>query len=119
MIMLAVVLATSVTVVAGCTGGPPKGPVPPGVESGSLGGMEVIGYLARVSGAWTVFDADPTAADGAEPKALATLVPGSVDEGGIAALDGRYIWAAGPSSDSQSDTPKIKVDGIDVAVEPQ
>jgi len=118
-IALGVALALSATVVAGCTGGPPKGPVSAGVESGALGGMEVVGYLARADSTWTVFDVDPTAADGTEPNALATLVSGSVDEGGIEALDGRYIWAAGRSSDGKSDTPEIKVDGIDVAVEPQ
>jgi hypothetical protein len=42
-----------------------------------------------------------------------------VDEGSIKALDGRYIWAAGRSTDSTSDTPTIKADGIEVAVEPQ
>lgn len=114
-----VVFMLSLTVVAGCTGEPPKGPVSPGVESGALGGMEVIGYLADADGVWTVFAADPTSSEASGPEALATLVAGSVDEGGIAALDGRYVWAAGRSSDDEADTPEIKVDGIDVAVEPQ
>ncbi|PKQ19564.1 MAG: hypothetical protein CVT66_09600 [Actinobacteria bacterium HGW-Actinobacteria-6] len=115
----AVALALGVTVVAGCTGGPPKGPVSPGVESGAFGGMEAVGYLSRVDGTWTIFDADSSAASEGEPVALATLVPGSVDENGIEALDGRYVWAAGTSSDGKSDTPQVKVNGIDAAVEPQ
>ncbi|MDZ4178079.1 MAG: hypothetical protein U1E29_02415 [Coriobacteriia bacterium] len=119
MVVGAVALTLAMSVVAGCTGEPPKGPVSPSVESGALGGMEVIGYLADADGAWTVFDADPKLSEASEPKALATLVAGSVDEGGIEALDGRYVWAAGRSSDGEADTPEIKVDGIDVAVEPQ
>ena len=115
----ALTLALSVALVTGCTGGPPKGPVSPGIESGAFGGMEVVGYLARADTGWIVLDARPAAADGAEPQALATLVPGSVDEGGIEALDGRYIWAAGTSPDGDADTPEIKVNGIDTAVEPQ
>lgn len=114
-----VALMLGITVVAGCTSGPPEGPVPPGVESGMLGGMEVVGYLANAAGAWTVFDTDPGGSNGSAAKALATLVPGSVDEGGIEALDGRYIWAAGRSSDGDSGTPQIKVDGIDVAAAAQ
>lgn len=117
--MIAAVLALSIVSVSGCTGGPPKGPVQPGVDEGFLGGMEVVGYLAESSGDWTVFDADPKASAGLEPEALATLVPGSVDEGGIEALDGRYVWAAGRSADGEPDTPEIKVDGIDTAVESQ
>ncbi len=101
--------------VAGCTGEPPKGPVAPGVKSAALNGMEVVGYLAKVDGAWTVFESDPGESD--EAEGLATLIPGSVDKGGIKALEGRYIWAAGRSSDEAADTPQIKVDGIEVAVE--
>jgi len=102
----------------GCTGEPPTGPVSPGVTVGSLGGIEVVGYLADDGGVWTVLDADPTAADTTDPAALAVLVAGSVDEAGIAALEGRYIWAAGTSSDTSAEVPQIKVDGIDTAVEP-
>jgi len=112
-------LTLCIGAIAGCTGEPPKGPVPPGVRAGTLGGMEVIGYLASDNGQWKVLDADPEATGGSEPKPLATLVPGSVDEGGIEALDGRYVWAAGTSSDNEGDAPVIKVDGIDTAVEPE
>lgn len=103
--------------VAGCTGAPPKGPVSPGVEPAALNGMEVVGYLVKADGVWTVFESDP--GESIEAKVLATLVAGSVDEGGIKALEGRYIWAAGRSSDEEADMPQIKVDGIDVAVEPE
>lgn len=114
-----VALVLSITLVTGCTGGPPDGPVSPGAESGALGGMEVVGYLANADGAWTVFDSDPNESDGSGAEALATLKPGSVDLSGIEALDGRYIWASGRSTGGAADGPEIRVDGIDVAVEPQ
>lgn len=117
--MVVAPLTLGIVSFTGCTGGPPKGSVSPGVDEGFLGGMEVVGYLAESDGAWTVFDAEPSASAGSEPEALVTLVPGSVDEGGIEALDGRYIWAAGRSPNSEADTPEIKVDGIDTAVESQ
>ena len=112
-------LILSIVSFAGCTGGPPTEPVPPGVDKGFFGRMEVVGYLAESGGAWTVFDADPNASAGSETEALATLVPGSVDGSAIEPLDGRYIWAAGRSSNSQADIPQIKIDGIDTAVEAQ
>ena len=118
-IVIAVALTLSIVSSAGCTGEPPTGPVPPGVDKGLFGRMEVVGYLAESGGAWTVFDADPNASAGSEPAALATLVPGSVGESAIESLDGRYIWAAGRSSNSQADIPQIKIDGIDTAVESQ
>ena len=116
-IVAALILST--VSLAGCTGGPPTEPVPPGVDKGFFGRMEVVGYLAESGGAWTVFVADPNASAGSEPEALVTLVPGSVDESAIESLDGRYIWAAGRSSSSQADIPQIKIDGIDTAVESQ
>ena len=118
-IVIAVALTLSIVSSAGCTGEPPTGPVPPGVDKGLFGRIEVVGYLAESGGAWTVFDADPNASAGSEPEALATLVPGSVDGSAIESLDGRYIWAAGRSSNSQADIPQIKIDGIDTAVEAQ
>ncbi len=118
LVVVVVTLALSSATVSGCTGGPPKGPVSPGVDAAALGGAEVVGYLISADGAWAVLDADPSAS-GSEPKVIAILVPGSVDEGGIAALSGRYIWAAGPSSDGNNDALTIKVDGIDTAVEPE
>ena len=114
-IVAALILST--VSLAGCTGGPPTEPVPPGVDKGLFGRMEVVGYLAESGGAWTVFVADPNASAGSEPEALATLVPGSVDGSAIESLDGRYVWAAGRSSNSQADIPQIKIDGIDTAVE--
>jgi len=118
-IVITVALTLSIVSSAGCTGEPPTGSVPPGVDKGLFGRMEVVGYLAESGGAWTVFDADPNASAGSEPEALATLVPGSVDGSAIESLDGRYIWAAGRSSNSQADIPQIKIDGIDTAVEAQ
>lgn len=112
-------LALGIAMLAGCTGEPPTEPISPGVKAGNLGGMEVVGYLADSDGGWTVFDSDPDEPGESEPEALATLIPGSVDEGGIKALNDRYIWAAGRSSDNEADTPEIKVDGIDVAEEAQ
>jgi len=118
-IVIAVALTLSIVSSAGCTGEPPTGPVPPGVDKGLFGRIEVVGYLAESGGAWTVFDADPNASAGSEPEALATLVPGSVDGSAIESLDGRYIWASGRSSSAGADIPQIKIDGIDTAVESQ
>jgi len=104
---------------AGCTGEPPSGPVDPGVEKGSLGGVEVVGYLIGLDSesgdAWTVYAEMPGSSSSVQPKALATLIPGSVDQGGIAALEGRFIWAAGRGSSGS--VPEIRVDGIEIAEE--
>ena len=118
-LVIVAALILSIVSFAGCTGEPPTEPVPPGVEKGLFGRMEVVGYLAESGGAWTVFDADPNASAGSEPEALVTLVPGSVDGSAIESLDGRYIWASGRSSSGGADIPQIKIDGIDTAVESQ
>lgn len=112
----ALALCLAVGMLAACSGGPPSDPVAPGVTSGLLGGMEVVGYLAAPDtegGPWTVFDSSPSTSSVVQPKALATLKPGSVDQAGIAALDGRYIWAAGRGSSGA--IPEIQVDGIQPA----
>lgn len=104
--------------IAGCTGGPPKEAVGPGVDKGWLGGIEVVGYLEGSASAgeeWAVYDVKPSADSAVQPRILATLRPGSVDAGGIEALEGRYVWAAGRGS---GDVPEIKVDGIEPAEEP-
>lgn len=109
--MLCVCLAAGM--VAGCAGGPPTSPVDPGLKKGSLGGMEVIGYLVgpdTEGGPLTVYDIPPSTSSVVQPNALATLKPGSVDEAGIAVLEGRYIWAAGRGSSGA--VPEIRVDGI-------
>lgn len=105
-----------VTAVAGCTGSPPTEAVSPGVDKGWLGGVEVVGYVENSSeGVWSVYDIAPGPDSSKQPTLLATLRPGSVDAGGIKALEGRYIWAAGRGS---GDVPEIKVDGIEPAREP-
>jgi hypothetical protein len=84
--------------------------------------MEVVGYLGRSDtgdGAWTVSDIKPGPSSSVQPKILAILLPGSVDESGIAALHGRYIWASGRAwSGGSSTVPEIQVDGIEVAQAP-
>ena len=105
---------------AACTGGVPKEPVSPGVKAGKLSGMEVVGYLTHPDtqgGAWNVHDIKPNPSSAIQPRVLATLRAGSVDQAGIEALDGRYIWAAGRASGG-TEVPEIRVDGIDAVQEP-
>lgn len=113
-VLVTLLIAATLT---GCTGGPPEDAVGPGVDKGWLGGVEVVGYIERSSteGEWDVYDLKPGPDSSLQPKLLATLRPGSVDAGGIKALEGRYIWAAGRGS---GDVPEIKVDGIEPAEEP-
>jgi hypothetical protein len=120
---LAILLAVGGTTLVGCDAGPPTGPVKAGYKAGSLGSAEVVGYLSRSDlegGFWAVYGL-PTTSSVAPPKVLAVLLPGSVDEGGIAALDGRYVWAAGRVSGGASTRmagPEILVDSIDVVQGP-
>ena len=123
MAILAILLAVGGTTLAGCEAGPPTGPVKAGYKAGSLGSAEVVGYLSRSDlegGFWVVYSS-PTTSSVVPPKVLAVLLPGSVDEGGIAALDGRYVWAAGRVSGGASTRmagPEILVDGIDAVQAP-
>lgn len=116
---LAVVLG-----VAGCAAGPPKGAVPAGFKKVGAGGAEVVGYLGRSDlegGFWAVYGSSVESSSGGAPAVLAVLLPGSVDEAGIAALDGRYVWAAGrlvTGASIRMAGPEIKVDGIDIVMEP-
>jgi len=119
------ILATLIgMVVAGCSTGPPTAPVKPGYTTGSAGSAEVVGYLSRSDlegGFWAVYDIPPSPSSAQQPRILAVLVPGSVDESGIAALNGRYVRAAGRVSGGPSIRmagPEILVDAIDVAVPP-
>jgi hypothetical protein len=84
--------------------------------------MEVVGYLERSDaqdGTWNVFDVKPGPSSSIQPKVLAVLRPGSVEENGIAALDGRYIWASGRAwSGGSGAVPEIQVDGIETAQAP-
>ena len=120
---LAILLAVGGTTLVGCDAGPPTGPVKAGYKTGSLGSAEVVGYLSRSDlegGSWVVYSL-PTTSSVAPPNVLAVLLPGSVDEGGIAALDGRYVWAAGRVSGGASTRmagPEILVDSIDVVQAP-
>jgi len=120
---LALLFAAGAMNMAGCAAGPPTGPVKAGYKAGSLGSAEVVGYLSRSDlegGFWAVYSS-PTTSSVVPPKILAVLLPGSVDEGGIAALDGRYVWAAGRVSEGVSIRmagPEILVDGIDAVQAP-
>lgn len=116
------VVALGVPALTACASGPPAGPVPPGITPGALGGIEAVGFLSRSEtggDTWAVTDIKPGPSSAVRPRTLATLRPGSVDSVGIAALEGRYIWAAGrrPPSGSGS-VPEVLVDGIDAAQEP-
>ena len=120
---LAILLAVGGTTLVGCDAGPPTGPVKAGYKAGSLGSAEVVGYLSRsdLEGGFWVVHSLPTTSSVAPPNVLAILLPSSVDEGGIAALDGRYVWAAGRVSAGASTRmagPEILVDGIDVVLAP-
>jgi len=120
MILFAVIALT----IAGCSAGPATGPVKPAYTTGPAGSAEVVGYLWRSDlegGFWAVYDAPLSPSSAVQPKILAVLLPGSVDEAGIAALDGRYVWASGRTSGGVSTRmagPEILVDGIDVATPP-
>jgi len=120
---LVILLAVGGTILVGCDAGPPTGPVKAGYKTGSLGSAEVVGYLSRSDlegGFWVVYSL-PTTSSVAPPNVLAVLLPGSVDESGIAALDGRYVWAAGRVSGGASTRmagPEILVDGIDAVQAP-
>jgi hypothetical protein len=109
---------------AGCDAGPPSGPVKAGYSTGSFGSAEVVGYLSRSDlegGFWAVYDIPGSPSSVQQPRILAVLLAGSVDEGGIAALEGRYVWATGRVSGGASTRmagPEILVDGIDVATAP-
>jgi hypothetical protein len=116
---LAVVLG-----VAGCAAGPPKRSASPGFKKVGAGGAEVVGYLGRSDlegGFWAVYGSAVGSSSAEAPAVLAVLLPGSVDEAGIAALKGRYVWAAGRLATGASIRmagPEIKVDGIDTVMEP-
>jgi hypothetical protein len=121
--VLGVLVMVSLLLVA-CASGPPSGPVEPRYKTFPGGAAEVIGYLDRSElegGFWAVYDVPPNASNAVEPSILAVLLPGSVDEQGIAALKGRYVWASGRVSTGASIRmagPEILVDGIDVAMAP-
>lgn len=116
-------LCMNAVVLAGCGAGPPAGKVSPGLKSVAGGGAEVVGYLGHSDaegGAWAVFASKPGTSTAGRPSILAMLRPGSVDEGGMKAIDGRYVWAAGRTSGDAGphSVPVILVDGIDVVQEP-
>ena len=119
-----VLLALAGLTVAGCSAGPPAGPVKPTYTTGAAGSAQVVGYLVRAElegGFWAVYDAPLSPSSAVQPRVLAVLLPGSVDEQGIAALNGRYVWASGRASGGASIRmagPEILVDGIDVATPP-
>ena len=120
-----VVLLTLVGLtIAGCSAGPPTAPGGPAYTTGAAGSAQVVGYLSRSDlegGFWAVYDRPLSASSVVQPKVLAVLLPGSVDEGGIAALNGKYVWVSGRASGGVSTRmagPEILVDGIDVATPP-
>ena len=120
-----VVLLTLVGLtIAGCSAGPPTAPVGPAYTTGAAGSAQVVGYLSRSDlegGFWAVYDALLSASGAVQPKVLAVLLPGTVNESGIAALNGRYVWASGRGSGDASIRmagPEILVDAIAVATPP-
>jgi hypothetical protein len=116
--------------VAGCTSGP--APVPPvstptGVGSYSAradGSVEATGYVVREDlegGFWALQDIAPTPSSVVQPKILAVLLPGSVDEKGIAALVGSYVRVGGRLAGDVSVRmagPEVLVDAIDLVAVP-
>lgn len=95
-------------------GTPPK----PGYVAGP-GGAEAVGYVVREDiegGFWALVDIEPSVSSTVQPKIIAVLLPGSVDEVGISALKGRFVWAAGRASGGASvrmSGPELLVDAID------
>lgn len=107
--------------VAGCMSESPSAsfgtPPRPGYFAGP-GGAEAVGYVVREDiegGFWALVDIDPGVSSTVQPKIIAVLLPGSVDEVGISALKGRFVWAAGRASGGASvrmSGPELLVDGI-------
>lgn len=113
--------------VAGCATTAQR-PTPPastrtGVGSYSAdanGSVEATGYVGRSDlegGFWALYDRPLGPSSAIQPKVLAVLLPGSVDEGGIAALDGSFVRVGGRVSGGASVRmagPEVFVDSIDV-----
>jgi len=99
-------------------------PIAPGYTPASDGTAQVVGYLQRSDlegGFWAVYGSPETSSGTGTPTVLAVLLPGSVDEAGIAALEGTYVRASGRISTGASSRmagPEVLVDGIAVVQEP-
>jgi len=108
----------------GCSGGRPPAAIMPGYTEGTTGSAQVVGYLSRSDlegGFWAVYDYPPAASSAHQPRILAVLLPGSVNEAGVVALNGRYVRASGRVSSGASIRmagPEILVDAIDAATRP-
>lgn len=108
----------------GCAAGPPASPVKPAYTPGSAGSASAVGYLSHSGlegGFWAVYDAPLSPSSAVQPRILAVLLSGSVDEPAVAALNGRYIRASGRIAAGASIRmagPEILVDGIDIATPP-
>lgn len=116
---------------AGCTSAirtaPPAAPAPiatrtiePGLSEWSDGRVEAAGYVAWVEiegGFWALHDrVSQSPAD--RPKTVAVLLPDSVSEQDIAALQGAYVVASGQLEGGASirmSGPEVLVDKIAVA----
>ena len=116
-------LAIAVVVATGCTPEAERTPTAPYYKTVPIGSAEVVGYLGHSDlegGFWAVYDAPVTSGE-APARILAVLLPGSVEERGIAALDRQYVWAAGRIPGDVSTRmagPEILVDGIGGAMAP-
>ncbi len=120
---LLALLVMAAVVAGGCTPEAERTPTVPYYKTVPIDSAEVVGYLGHSDlegGFWAVYDA-PVTSSGAPPRILAVLLPGSVEERGIAALDHQYVWAAGRISGGASTRmagPEILVDGIGPATMP-
>lgn len=89
--------------------------VDPGVTQWSDGQVEAAGYVNRVDvegGFWALHDrVSQSSAD--RPKIVAVLLPGSVSENEIAALEGTYVVASGRMQGGAS----IRMSGPEVIVD--
>lgn len=120
------VVALLVACSAGAGSAAPTGPsaasrtVDPGISQWGQGQVEAAGYVTWIDlegGFWVLNDRlSQSAAD--RPKVVAVLLPGSVSETSIAALEGAYVVASGSMQGGASirmSGPEVMVDTIAVA----
>lgn len=89
--------------------------VAPGISEWGDGQVEAAGYVTWVDlegGFWALHDRVSKSAATDRPKVVAVLLPGTVSEESIAALEGAYVAASGPMQGGAS----IRMAGPEVVV---
>jgi hypothetical protein len=128
-----VIVGAVLAAIAGCAPPQPISVLPStGTDIGSYtahadGSVEATGYVGHSDlegGFWALYDRPLGPSSVTQPKILAVLLAGTVDQGAISALDGAYVMLFGRLSTGVSIRqagPEVFVDGIAVTTtdEPQ